>query len=173
MVETRALLHALALSSADPGQLLTRMNHRLVGDVGNDRFVTLFLARLDPQGRRLVCSNAGHWPGFVLDGDGRVKAEMHSTSMPLGLDAETGYATGAEIPLAEGDLFFVITDGILESYGPEAGLFGMDRALDFMRAHRDAPPEEMIEALFDEATRFAYGRQTDDMSALVMKVCAA
>ena len=65
IAETRAYLRALALTHADPDQVLGRVNQHLVEDIRTDHFVTLFLARLNPLTRSLVYSSglAGPSPG--------------------------------------------------------------------------------------------------------------
>ena len=47
--ETRAYLHALTMTCADVGRVLTLTNKRLSAEVFGGHFVTLFLARLDPR----------------------------------------------------------------------------------------------------------------------------
>ena len=76
MAETRAYLRVLAGRREDVGEILTRANSVLSEDVGNERFVTLFLARLDPSTRSLVYASAGHPTAYILDAKGDIKATM-------------------------------------------------------------------------------------------------
>src|SRR5262249_35382813 len=97
VAETCAYIRALALTHADIERILTLVNRRLVEDITDDHFVTLLLARLDPRTRSLVYQSAGHNPGYVLDGEGNVKAVLPSTGMPLGLLPEADFSSTAAI----------------------------------------------------------------------------
>src|SRR3954468_12862077 len=72
MAETRAYLRILAGRREDVGEILTRANGVLSEDVGNERFVTLFLARIDPKTRELVYASAGHPSGYILGPSGQI-----------------------------------------------------------------------------------------------------
>ncbi len=169
MAETCAYLRALALTHADVADILGLANRRLVADVGPSTFVAVILARLAPGGRSLVYSNAGHWPGYVLDGRGDVKAVLSATGTPLGLEAGGAFPGAAPIELAPGDLVFLPTDGVIESFAADGTRFGAARALDVVRAHRDRPPPEIVEALVRAVGTYSGGVQVDDVTAVVLK----
>src|SRR5947208_14350716 len=73
MAETRAYLRILAGRREDVGEILTRANSVLAEDVGHERFVTLFLARLDPRARTLTYASSGHPSRHVIGTSGHVK----------------------------------------------------------------------------------------------------
>jgi PAS domain S-box-containing protein len=170
MAETRAYLRALAVTHTDPGELLRAVNERLVEDIGVGRFVTLFLARLDPRTRGLVYSNAGHWPGYVFDARGEVKLVLQSASPPLGVNQRRDILDRPAIMLESGDLVFLLTDGIVEATSGTGSLFGIDRALEVVRANRHKTSDEIIAALFHEVREWFQSAQGDDMTAIVIKV---
>jgi PAS domain S-box-containing protein len=170
MAETRAYLRALAVTHTDPSELLRAVNERLVEDIGAGRFVTLFLARLDPRTRCLVYSNAGHWPGYVFDARGEVKLVLQSTSLPLGLDLDADISDRPAIMLDSGDLVFLLSDGIVEAISGAGSHFGIGRALEVVRAHRHEAPGEIIAALFHEVREWFQSAQGDDLTAIVIKV---
>jgi serine phosphatase RsbU (regulator of sigma subunit) len=170
MAETCAYIRALALTHADVERILTLANCRLVEDITDDHFVTLLLARLDPRTRSLVYQSAGHNPGYVLDGEGNVKAVLPSTGMPLGLLPEADFSSTAAITLAPGDLVFFYTDGVVESFSADGGQFGVERALNTVRAHRHQTPHQIIEALLHEVSDFSGNMQMDDRTAVIIKV---
>jgi PAS domain S-box-containing protein len=167
---TRAYVRALALSHSDPGTVLSLLNARLAEDISSHHFVTLFFARLCPRTRTLLYSSAGHWPGYVLDAQGGVKLVLHSTSLPLGLDPGGDMANGPAVPLDPGDLVFLFSDGIVEAPSEAGPLFGLGRALEAVRAHRHAPPGDIIAALWHQVREWSPRAQVDDMTAIVIKV---
>ena len=170
MAETRAYLRVLAGRREDVGEILTRANGILAEDMGGERYITLFIGRLEPATRELVYASAGHPPGFLLSADGSVRAQLKRTGIPLGMRASTVYATAPPVVLAPGELLVLLTDGIEEASAPAGELFGTDRALDVVRRHRDKPARAIVEALYDATRDFAKGAaQLDDITAIVVK----
>ncbi len=171
VAETHAYLHALTTTCTDVGQILTRTNHRLAGENLDDRFVTLFLARLDLEGKSLVYSNAGHCPGYLLDAEGEIKMVLSSLGMPLGIDANKTYPTSLPVPLEADDLLLLYSDGVIEAHSPSGEPFGVERMLDLVRHRRHESPEEILDALFDEISDHSlHCRSQDDRTAVLMRV---
>jgi sigma-B regulation protein RsbU (phosphoserine phosphatase) len=168
--ETRAYLRALALTHTDPGTMLRLLHHRFAEDIRTDHFVTLFFARLCPPKRSLVYGNAGHWPGYVLDAQGNVKFVLKSTSLPLGVDPSGDICNAPEITLDPGDLVFLLSDGIVEATSGIGSLFGIRRALEVIRTHRDHPPGEIIAALLHQVREWSQNVLVDDMTVILIKV---
>jgi serine phosphatase RsbU (regulator of sigma subunit) len=171
MAETRAYLRVLAGRREDVGEILTRANGVLAEDVGAERFVTLFILRLDPQTKSLTYASAGHPPAHVLDSAGKPKTPLPRTGIPLGMKPDTQYASSANIPLASGDTILLLTDGIEESLSPEGDLFGSQRALDVLREHRTKPAQQIVDQLYQAVRTFSGNTaQTDDITAVAIKV---
>ncbi len=134
-------------------------------------FVTMFFAMLDPVRRTLAYVNAGHPTGYLLDATGRAKAEMPSTAFPLGLFPDAQIRLGREVPLEPGDLVLLVTDGVLEAESAEGLEFGVERALDTVRANQGRSAEEVSKALYDSVCGFA--AQTplaDDFTVVTIRV---
>jgi PAS domain S-box-containing protein len=171
MAETRAYLRILAGRREDVGEILTRANSVLAEDVGNERFVTLFLARLDPRERSLCYASAGHHSGYVIGPDGEAKRSLPRTGVPLGVRPDTSYASSPEMTLEAGDLVLLMTDGVEETMSPDNTIFGLERILEVVRANRDGSSAEIVQALYEAARNFSLGApQTDDITAIVIKV---
>ncbi|MCI0379167.1 MAG: SpoIIE family protein phosphatase [Gemmataceae bacterium] len=170
IAETGAYLRGLALTHTDPGTILRLLNKRLAEDISTDHFVTLLFACLCPSTRSLVYSSAGHWPGYVLDAQGKVKLALDSTSLPLGVDSSGDFSNGPALTLDPGELVFLLSDGIVEAPSGAGALFGIDRVHDVVRVHRHEPPGEIIAALFHQVREWSPGVQEDDMTAIVIEV---
>lgn len=171
MAETRAYLRILAGRREDPGEILTRANSVLAEDVGNERFVTLFLARLDPGTRTFSYASAGHPSGYILGPGGEIKTMLPRTGVPLGIRADTSYGSSPEIALLPGELVLLTTDGIEETMSPDNTLFGVERVLEVLRANRAKSSAEIIRNLYQAVRDFSRNSpQTDDVTAIVIKV---
>lgn len=171
MAETRAYVRIAALNRADAGDVLTRTNVALAEDIGDERFVTLFLGRLDAAQRKLTYVSAGHPPGYLLAPDGSVRMELRRTGVPLGMRPNTEYRNAPPIELQSGEIALLLTDGIEEALSAREEMFGTDRMLDVLRANRDQPAARIVDALYLAVRAFCHGaEQTDDVTCIVLKV---
>jgi PAS domain S-box-containing protein len=171
MAETRACLRVLAQTHEDVSGILNQANRMLSNDVGEERFVTLLLASIDPATRKLVHGNAGHPAGVVLDAGGGVKAELKRSGPPLGRAAGSTYAQTPELALASGDVLLLMSDGIEETMSPAEEWFGVARARDVVSANRHRPAREIVNALISAVRDFANTTvQLDDLTVIVVKV---
>jgi phosphoserine phosphatase RsbU/P len=174
MASTRAYLRALAQTHRSVGDILTLANRFLTDEVGEDSFVTLLLARLEPQARSLVYVSAGHPTGYVLDAAGAVKSLLESSGFPLGVEPDGVYVDVPAVPLDPGDIVVFLTDGIMETRSTADCCFGLERALDVVRAHRARPAQEIITELYRAVRDFCRDRApVDDVTAIVIKVAEA
>ena len=89
MAMTRAYVRSFAALGLDVAEILDWVNQALLGDLQENRFVTLLLACVDPRRKTLEYASAGHPPGFLLDRAGDTAAVPDSTGVPLGLFAES------------------------------------------------------------------------------------
>jgi PAS domain S-box-containing protein len=170
MAEARAFLRALARTRTDVTEILALANQLLAGDV-EDRFITLLFARLDPPTRSFVYSSAGHLTGYILDASGAVKRTLPSTGLPLGAFPECSFPAGPATTLEAGDLVLLFTDGVVEALCPDNTVFGVERALDIVRAYRDTSARQVVDNLYHAARVFAHNSpQLDDITAVVIKV---
>ena len=113
MALTYAHLRSLAQVYTDVEEMLARVNRFLTNET--DHFVTLLFGRLTPGTRSFVGVNAGHPPGYVLDGAGRIKARIESKSVPLAVLPDATFPTSDSVTLAAGDMVLLLTDGILKA----------------------------------------------------------
>lgn len=171
MAETRAYLRILAKTNSDAGVMLTKANRVLAEDLGDERYVTLFMACLAPKSRSLAYVNAGHIPGYLLDAQGNVQSVFKRTGMPLGLRPETEYKESQEIQLTSGQTFVMLTDGFEETMNPREDMFGQERVLKVIQQNRHLPAAEIVETLRQTVTDFrGAAPQEDDLTAIVIKV---
>ena len=170
MAETRAYLRILARNRNDLSLILKRANTMLGEDVGKERFVTMLLAKIDPQSRTLVHASAGHTPAFVLDSAGNIKYELKRTGMPLGVMPDAEYNLSRSMALAKGDVVLLLTDGLEETTSPEGELFGSRRLIEAVNDLRDVDAAEIVSTLFDALADFSgNAEQVDDLTMIVAK----
>jgi sigma-B regulation protein RsbU (phosphoserine phosphatase) len=171
MAAMRSYLRALALTHVDLGTIFGLLNRALCMDVPEGRFATLLLGRLDAACQTFTYASAGHPSGYVLDASGRMKQELGSTGVPLGILPEEAYESADPVQLSPGDIVVLVTDGILEAPGEQGSLFGTSRLLHLVRSRRHEPARGILDSLC-RAVREHSGAapQADDMTAIVIKV---
>jgi sigma-B regulation protein RsbU (phosphoserine phosphatase) len=123
--------------------------------------------------RSLVYSSAGHLPGYLLDGRGEVRLVFPSTGLPLGLDPAGAFPKGPAARLEPGDLLLLLSDGIIEATSGAGPQFGIERALEVVRADRHEPAGDIVAALVQEVRAWSQSPPTDDMTVIVMKTAGA
>jgi PAS domain S-box-containing protein len=174
----QAYLRSVEGTTVGIAHMAASLNRLLLRATEDGRFVTLILARLDPEAMTVHYVNAGHPSGYVIDDSGAVKAVLDSSTFPLGLDSETPFVAQGPVPLARGDLLLLMTDGIAETRSPQEEQFGTRRVLDLVGANRARSAHDLIVVLREAATGHSKRIELlDDLTAVVVKFqkspCAA
>ncbi len=96
---------------------------------------------------------------------------LESTGLPLGLLDEAEFPESEAVALESGDCILLLTDGIFEAVGPDQSYFGLERALDVVRAHRGEPAGRIVEVLHQAVRDFAKNDSLgDDVTSVIIKV---
>jgi len=171
MAQVRAMVRAAARRESDPARILSEVNALLVPDLGENRFIGMIVAAIDPRTRSLSYANAGHTPGYILDRAGHVRMELTSTGVVLGLFHDAVFVTEQGPALDPGDLLALFTDGVTEAQDGGGTMCGAGWALDIVRAHAHLASTGILDALC-EAIRSITGErsQQDDLTAIVCRV---
>lgn len=168
MAGVRRVLRTLASIQADLAEILTITNRAVAEDTGSEHFVTLFLARIDPASRKLSYAGAGH-EAYRLDPSGQAN-KLSSTSLALGIEADTVVACGDPLTLAAGELVILLSDGFQAARAPDGRHYGVSRALTTASAARGESAARILDALFQDVRDFCHPDvPQDDVTALVVK----
>lgn len=171
MAELRAFLRAFAPGSRDVAEIMSLTNDALANHLRQDHYATLIFCRLDPRSRTLVYASAGHTPGFIFNAAGQVKQSLDSIDIPLGLMPGHVFGSSDAIQLEPGDILTLLTDGITDAERPDQSYFGVERALDFIRAYRRESAKDMVNGLYSAVREFSDGLpQVDDITTAICKV---
>lgn len=170
MALTRAYVRSFAQVEFDLARILTSVNHMLISDLEDNRFVTLLMVCLDPSTGCLSYASAGHIPGFLVNPSGEVDCVLESSGPPLGIFDDSQYVTSV-VKLKPQQLLVLLTDGVTEMIASEEVQFGTDRVLDYLRAHRQDSARELAEGLYQVARTFGGDNpQEDDVTSVIVKV---
>jgi sigma-B regulation protein RsbU (phosphoserine phosphatase) len=168
MAGTRRLLRTLASTHTNLAEILQLANRAIAEDTEQVRFVTMFMAAIEPATRRMNYVGAGH-QAYLLDGSGGVRV-LESTALPLGLPENSAIQCGNSVVLEPGQILLVLSDGFDEAQSPDGGLFGVKRVLNLVATSRQRPAEEIVNLLFREVLHFCQRPSAnDDITAVVVK----
>ena len=169
MTMLKGALHALPLSEYSPGEVLQSINEAFIRQRLYDRFITMVYLIYDLHKRTLLLSNAGHHPPMLFEGNSRSTREFHGVSLPIGVLTEQQYPV-FEIPLSQGDVLVIYSDGVTEAMDHEGNQFGIQAFRDAIvpNVHLDA--SAIADILYDSIRAHVRDAdQHDDMTSVVMK----
>jgi len=147
-------------------EICSKISRRLFMKTPPERYVTAFIAALDPVPGRLTYTNAGHNPGLLFRADGTVE-RLEANGMPLGLFPIVEYER-VETTLAPGELLLLYTDGITEAANPKGDEFGLER-LQAVAGKYTAEPLVAIAVAIEAAVEvFADGTPFGDDRTMVL-----
>ena len=140
MSSARSVLRMIAESARGPGEVLTRVNQRLLEDLPEGRFITMVFAVLDAASGDLVLSNAGHpWPLMAEVEGARFLDE--AAGLPLGIRPALFPEQRVELP--RGSCVFLYSDGVTEAASASGEEYGLSRLRDHV-ARQDSSCESLL-----------------------------
>ncbi len=168
MSSLHAAIHAQVAAKTPLSELVTAVNVYLANNTPSNRFITLFVAELDPATGRLTFINAGHNSPLIGRADGSIEL-VESGGLPLGLMDFAEYEVG-HAQLNSGDVLFIYSDGVSEANNLAEDEFGMERLEQVIRTNvgRSASGiRDKVEAALSEFTGTA--APNDDITLVIVK----
>ena len=170
----RSLVEDLSRTAADPGHLLTQINHSLFNvfkQSGTTMFATAFyLVANVATGKLSYASDAHPDPLQLRRHQNRVE--------PLG--ADTGCKKGPAIGLfkdsifptyqrqmSPGDIILLFTDGVVEAEGQDEDIFSQERLATFVHNHSKLAISDLLAELIAELRQFSGQFEFSDDVCLV------
>ncbi len=171
MASARAVLRSHAgRMGGDLAGLFQTLNHHLVRDSGDARFMTLFYGILDSSDRSLRWTSGGHDPAIWLRQATGEFEELPNLDIPLGIEEGRSFEPGGPVTLEAGDIVVIGTDGIWEAANAAGEMFGKDRLRSVIADHADEPARYIHATVVDAVTAFLDGEpQEDDITLVVIE----
>jgi Stage II sporulation protein E (SpoIIE) len=162
MVKSAARMQLSSGEGSD--ELLERLNSVLHPIIKPEMFVTF--AYLAWNGEQLDYALAGHPPILHYRAATKDISELACSNLPLGMFGGRQFVSGS-VEYAPGDLFLLLTDGLLEVTNAKDGEFGLAGVTAAMATHASRPINTVSQAVMDASAR--HGRVTDDQSLLLVR----
>ncbi len=173
MVITKTLIKNEVTAGLSPAAAFNKVNHMLCEGNDDNMFVTAWLGTLNVETGTLTYVNAGHNPPLVrLNNGDFIFLQSRPGLVLAGMD-DIHYKQH-ELQMHPGDRLFLYTDGVTEAVNPAKEMYGNDRLLGYINAHKDAKLADVLNGLTTDIKRFAdTEEQFDDMTMLLFDYISA
>src|SRR3954464_4928366 len=147
----QGLIYSQALAGVALDQMVSTANSFLCQKELGEKYATVFVAKLWPDGR-FEYVNCGHGPPLVVSGGGAHKLDR--SHLPVGLLKEATYESGSQ-QLKPGDRLLIVTDGVTEAENKEGEFYGNERL-------EEAAKSQELEGIFQSVRDYTQGIPLND-----------
>ena len=132
-----------------PSSLLQRLNQRLHEVLPVDQFATMFCATMDFKAQRIEYASAGAPPQLYRESSDGPFDILLQPSLPLGITADTAYATET-VPFKAGGALVLYSDGLIETPKPPRSRLTTESLRGFLDRTRQLSSLELCRSVADE-----------------------
>lgn len=171
MANLQAMLHVLLPVDVTLTEATGRINDMIYRNTPSDKFVTFFWGIFDPETMGFQYVNAGHNPPLLFRRGEPKEMELEEGGLILGAMQTMGEYDDGLITLQQDDLLVCYTDGVTEAMNDEqTEEYEEERLVECIRAHRDKPAGDIMEAIIEDVKIFSNDIQYDDLTLIIIKV---
>jgi serine phosphatase RsbU (regulator of sigma subunit) len=172
MAMGRNLVRTLFERFEHPSEVLAKTSSVLRRDTHASRYITMFLAVLDPATMTMTYSNAGHNYPLFLTKDANSFRNLEAGGFPLGLVDDFNYMEET-VPLTPGDLLILYTDGLIEAQAPSGEMYALERLEHSILESREQSCQDITRHVYSQVSTFlGPARLQDDLTFVTMRVKA-
>lgn len=167
-----ALFSDIIKNNHSPGDILKLANEKLCTLLPTDSlyFVTAYVATFFPRSRKIIFSQAGHPPGWLLSKHGDLST-LSCTNSFLGLYPDEAFDEASH-ELSPGDRIMLYTDGLSEATKPNGKRLSEGGLCDLFQQHVHQSLEDTLTAIFD-AVKQKSSPISDDQTLVLIETMDA
>lgn len=170
MASVRAMLHVMILTRSEPDEILQLLSRSIYDDLQDSRFITVFMAALDPRAHKLEFANAGHGPVLHYRRETGVFDEMEASGLPVGVLEEDTFPCATNGLVLPGDVLLLMTDGAWELSNAGGEMFGVERLTRIVEENPSATATELLEIMREQIISFHPDQlPPDDVTLILLK----
>jgi phosphoserine phosphatase RsbU/P len=150
----------------EPSKILALLNRHLYRSTQPEKYATLWLGHYDGATSRLIYSNGGQLPPFLLRAADDSVTRLDCGGTVVGLLNNMTYEQATE-QMYPGDILIAYSDGVTEPEN-EFGEFGEDRLIEIVRRNRHMPLPAISEQVMQSLRTWIGGQEQPDDITLVL-----
>ncbi len=133
-----------------------------------DRFITFFIAILNPKNGEMEIVNAGHNPPLILKNDNSI-IKIDAGGVAFGM-FDMGLPFDSEkIKLEKGERLFIFSDGIPEAMDKDENEYSDERLDEYFSNNNELSSNDFIASIVEDVKTHANGEhQSDDITAIYL-----
>jgi sigma-B regulation protein RsbU (phosphoserine phosphatase) len=169
MANFQALLRTMLLKYVNLGKLVKELNRAVYATTKSDKFITLFIAKVNLRKNNIQYINAGHCaPLLCSDTDIRF---LESSCTILGAQPDFKSLESKRISYLPGTLIMCYTDGLSELRNDAGEYFDEDHVRAFGYMYKDYSAHEFNHALLNRLNKFKEEQKyMDDIAVLTCRL---
>jgi sigma-B regulation protein RsbU (phosphoserine phosphatase) len=150
--------------------LASRLNKVIYNASTEDKYITFYIAILNPVTGEIESLNAGHNPIYMMESSNKIK-ELSEGGIPFGMMGMDFPYTSEKFFLKPGESILLYTDGVTEAMNHNEEEYDDIRPLKkFYAKHKSLSSQEFIDLLIDDIQEFTGNTpQSDDITALYLR----
>lgn len=166
MSSLHAAIHAQVAARNSLLETIKSVNQYLAQNTPANRFVTLFMAELNPADGTLKYINAGHNPPLIGRVDGEIE-QLKSGGFPLGIIPTAEYEIN-ETRLNAGEAIIIFSDGVSEAANLNGDEFGLERLSEVIRRNLSSSASGLRDKIESALSVFTQNAPANDDITLVI-----
>ena len=169
MAVAKTLLKSRAANDQSTASILTQVNNEIAKDNDACMFITVFAAILNTDTGKLIYSNAGHNPSYVI-GESRDVVVLDDLHGPV-IGAMEGIAYNeTTLYIDKEDIVLAYTDGVSEAQNKNEEFFTVSRLEKLIREGKYDSTQSLTDIIIESVKEFENGtEQFDDITVLALQ----
>ena len=164
-----AALYSFLMSDINLIDLVLKLNKVIYSATPMNKFITAFLAILQPDSGEIEYISAGHNPAYLSQQTGDI-VELNAGGIMLGMMGVDIPMQSDKVILEPGERFLIYTDGIPEASNRRGDMYDDATLVAFFKNHASLSAQQFIDVLMADVRDFTGGApQSDDITALYLK----
>ena len=169
MSNIQATLHSLIHYTHNLKDIILELNKRVIDNTKNEKFVSLFLAKLNTKSQQFSCINAGHNPPIIFY-ENKFR-ELNKGCSILGITEELPHIQVETFNYTSEFLLVCYTDGLTDTSNSSNESLSTEELKEVIKRSASAKPEFLNESLIFYAEEFKGDNPfPDDIALLTVKV---
>jgi len=169
MANLQATIHTLAPFNLSLNMILQNINNLIFKNTSNDKFITLFILKINTENNEISYINAGHNPPILFHSN-NTTTELSEGGIILGILENIPDFTETTIKIQPNDIILLYTDGLTDALDKNQDEFSTKRIYELMSSNLNNPAQIIVNNYFNEVQTYSAGiEQYDDITIIVLK----